>query len=301
MAGMSEGILTTCYGPAPYRRLAVTLARCLAMHAPQTPRIVATDAPDAPELRRHFDEVVPLRPEFGDVFVQKLHLHRYSPFHRTLYIDSDSLVVRPLDETWGAFRGRSFGVVGYEFSWNHWFDSKRLPPERQFPRYTLFNGGLLYFEREGAAVFEDAASLLPHYSDWEIVRNHGHISDEPLLAIAMASAGLAGVEDEGRIMRTLVGVKGTVRVDVLRGQSRFQKYGELVSPAIVHFAAGSWQMLEYRREAARLALHERGVPCSVLAALPPLTRALATAARPLRRGRAAGASIATQSPESRSS
>jgi len=112
---MREGILTSSYGDATYRRLAVTLARCLALHAPGTPRVVVTDQPDAPELHAHFDDVVPLRPELGDAFIQKLHLHRYSPFDRTLYIDSDSLVVEPIEHAWAAFRGRPFAVVGYEY------------------------------------------------------------------------------------------------------------------------------------------------------------------------------------------
>lgn len=280
---MADGILTTCYGPAPYRRFAITLARCLRLHAPDTPRVVVTDAPDVPELRRHYDEVVPLRPELGEVFLQKLHLHRYTPFERTLYIDSDSLVVEPLDHVWEAFRGRPFGVVGRQAWWNHWFDPKRLPGERRHDRYPVFNGGLLYLGPGGGDVLDDAASMLGHYDEWGLVRNGDHVSDEPLISIAMACAGLEAVEDGGRIMRTLAGLQGPLRVDVFRAGASYRKYDEDVRPAVVHFAAGAWRQLEYRREELRLRLHERGVPAALMRPLPPLTRAALRLSRPLRR------------------
>lgn len=290
---MHEGILTSCYGDARYRQLAVTLARCLALHAPGTPRVVATDQPEAPELHAHFDAVVALRPELGDAFTQKLHLHRYSPFDRTLYIDSDSLVVEPIDHAWSAFRGRPFAVVGFQHGWNHWFDPARLPPERRHEGYPIFNGGLFYFERDGGAILEDAASMLPHYDEWGIARIGETLNDEPLVAIAMACAGLDAVPDGGRIMRTLAGIQGPLRADVFRGVAPYRKYDEVVQPAIVHFAAGAWTQLEYRREAMRLALHARGVPRSALAPLPPLSRAGLAVVRPfLRRRRRPSRSLA---------
>lgn len=288
---MTEGILTTCYGNATYRDMAVTLARSLAIHCPDTPRIVVTDRPDDPVLARYFDEVVPLRPEFGDAFLQKLHLHRYTTFDRTLYIDSDSLVLEPLDHVWDAFRGRPFGVVGFDHGWNHWFDPQRLPADRRRPEYPIFNGGLFYFEAAGAAIFDDARSMLGDYDRWGIVRNGDAISDEALISIAMACAGLGAVGDQGRIMRTLAGVTEPIRADVFSGVQPFHKYEELVRPAIIHFAAGGWRQMEYRREALRLALHDRGVPRGLLAPLPPVSRAVATVLRPLRRRRAPTTSL----------
>lgn len=281
---VTEGFLTTCYGPAPYRRLAVTLARCLDLHAPGKARTVVTDAPDAPELLANFDTVLELRPEYGSVFEQKLHLHHYSPYERTLYIDSDSLVVRSLDPAWEAFRGRPFAVVGFDFSWNHWFDPKRLPEELRRFEYPIFNGGLFYFERNGVEIFDHAATLTPRYDEWGIARINGHLNDEPLIAIAMACAGYKAVVDGGSIMRTLAGVQGPLRIDVFRGESRYRKYDEEVEPAIVHFAAGGWQQIEYRREALRLAMHARGIPRRLLAPLPAVTRAGGRLLRPLRRG-----------------
>ena len=112
-----------------------------------------------------------------------------------------------------------------------------------------------------------------------------------------AGSGLQPVVDGGRIMRTLAGLSGQLKVDVLRGGARFRKYGEIVEPAIVHFAAGSWSHLEYRREALRLALRERGVPAQALAPLPSMTRLAATGARRLRRApRQASSSLAVRTP-----
>jgi len=127
--------------------------------------------------------------------------------------------------------------------------------------------------------------MLARYDDWGIARIGGTVNDEPLVAIAMACAGLEAVPDGGRITRTLAGIHGPLRVDVFRGAAPFRKYDDLVQPAIIHFAAGAWTQLEYRREAVRLALHARGVPVAALAPLPPLSRAALAVARPLLRRR----------------
>jgi len=58
--------------------------------------------------------------------------------------------------------------------------------------------------------------------------------------------------DNVRMMRTPIGIKGSLDIDVLAGKSSFRKNNELVSPAIVHFA-GLWNEYPiYYREALKL-------------------------------------------------
>ena len=59
-----------------------------------------------------------------------------------------------------------------------------------------FNGGLYYFRRSAtaAAVFEYARSLIRRYDELGLRAFRGGASDEPLLAIALATHGIAAVD-----------------------------------------------------------------------------------------------------------
>jgi hypothetical protein len=65
-------------------------------------------------------------------------------------------------------------------------------------------------------------------------------------------------------MRTPIGIDDEMQIDVLRGFCRFKKWGQPVSPTIVHFA--TWQFHPvYYRERAKLRLYYKS----------PFTRPLA--------------------------
>jgi len=117
-----------------------------------------------------------------------------------------------------------------------------------------FNGGLYYFRRSAtaAAVFEYARSLIRRYDELGLRAFRGGASDEPLLAIALATHGIAAVDDGGTAMRTPIGIEGALDMDVFSGRCRFVKEGHTVSPAIVHFAGDFAETSVYRRERAKL-------------------------------------------------
>jgi glycosyltransferase involved in cell wall biosynthesis len=261
----SRGVLTTAFGPRRYRDLAVALARSLDRHCPELPRAVVTDVADA-RLDQLYDRQVPLRPERGSGLLQKLWLVEYSPFEETLFIDADALVMRDLGFLWDLLGSNAVSAVGH----NHltrgvWFgDIAERCARFDLPAVPVFNGGLYYFRRGEAAerIFGDARLLAQRYDAHGFTRmSSGSANEEVLLSVAIARATEGGmVNDDGRAMRTPLGIVGPLRIDVLRGIGRFNKYGRPVEPAVIHFC-GDWaQAAPYRRERMKLGLSAAGMP-----------------------------------------
>jgi hypothetical protein len=232
-----QGIITIAFGGPKYIRWAKMLGWSLKQNCTEISRAIVTDSTD-PGLLGAYDSRVALRPEFGGGMHQKLYLDVYSPFKRTVYIDSDCLVVRHIGFLWDMFKSVPFGVVGSATSSGRWFmDVGKICARFGFPSLPKFNGGLLYFDKgvRAAAVFDAARQLMARYSELGLEPlPRGTPNDEPVWAIAMAMNGLQAVDDGGRSMRTVLGMDGGLKLDVIRGVCHFRKYGELVNPSIVH-------------------------------------------------------------------
>ncbi|MEI6669940.1 MAG: hypothetical protein WCP29_17460 [Acidobacteriota bacterium] len=110
MVEHDQGTITLAYGLPKYIEMAKTLARSLRLHSPGIRRAIATDRLDDKSLLELFDSVVPLRKEYGSNVRQKLHLDRYSPFTRTVFIDCDSIAVRDIQFIFELLRGTGFSL-----------------------------------------------------------------------------------------------------------------------------------------------------------------------------------------------
>jgi hypothetical protein len=256
----SCGVITVAFGSPRYIRLAKILAWSLELHCPQLPRAIVTDSGDS-ELAKLYDICLPYRTEWGRGFDYKFFLNDYSPFDRTLYIDCDCLVVRELSHVWQVFADVPFGVEGRQVS-DGVFEGDvaticRRLGVKSIPR---FNGGMYYFDRSDAAmaVFGTAREVMARYQEFGLnPMARGFASDEPVIAISLAMHGIEAVDDGGSTMRTPIGIRGPMHIDVLRGYCEFNKEGVEVSPAIAHFADWRSRGFHYNREAMKLALARR--------------------------------------------
>jgi hypothetical protein len=244
------------YGADRYIEWAKALARSLTLHSPDVPRAVITDAPDS-ELRALFQIVVPLNRDIGVGNRQKVYLDKYTPFRETLFIDSDSLVIRSIDEVWKYFEHVSFGIPG-AVALRRGDRDPKIDVDFILDRYNLdeipkFNSGLIYFDssEESSSIFEAARDLLSRYEELRFSRSERPF-DEPLFAVSMAIHGVSLVQDQGKTMRTPTGMRGRMKIDVRRGICVFKKYGDIVEPAVAHFAGRATHSFEYRRECFRL-------------------------------------------------
>ena len=107
-------------------------------------------------------------------------------------------------------------------------------------------------------MFATARELMRRYAElgFRPLRGGGP-NDEPVFAFALALHGVAGVDDGGVSSRTPIGIRGPLRLDVLRGGCRFNKQGVVVEPALVHFCGWRARGFHYRRERLKLRLATR--------------------------------------------
>lgn len=253
------GVITLAYGLPKYLEMAKALARSLRLHSPNISRAIVTDRPDDEELKELFDHVILLRREYGSNLRQKLYLNQYSPYQRTLFIDSDCMAVRDIQFIFDALAGRSFAVVGENYlkvgDKDLYVDMNCVRENFGFDKIPKFNGGIYYFDKSptAKAVFQTAADIL---GDWKRLgltefRGDGP-NEEPIIALAMTVHQQTLFEDEGEMMRTPIGMRGFLDIDVFAGKSTFKKKNKVVSPAIVHFACLWNEHPVYYRESLKL-------------------------------------------------
>jgi hypothetical protein len=252
-----RGVLTLAHGSQRFINMAKLLGESLRWHAPHLRRAVVTDSHR--DLADVYDLCIPVDLSFGKGLLQKLHLDLYTPFDETLFVDSDCLVVGPIDPLWPLFSAVPVGVVGGPIRDEYWFGDVAVIRERLgvVEPVPHFNGGLIYLDSspEARAVFGTARDLMSRYGELGFAPlRGGRPNDEPVLAFALALHGIGGVDDGGHSMRTPIGIRGPLRLDVLRGGSRFNKQGVVVEPTIVHFCGWRARGFHYRRERLKLRL-----------------------------------------------
>ncbi len=262
-----RGVAVLLFGHPMYIDFTKKLALSMKLHSPNTPTAVITGFDD-PTLANYFDHVLPHRPEFGKGVIQKLSLDRYAPFDQTVFIDCDCLVYGSLENMWDQFGDRPVGVFGTLLTKGHWYaDVATVIAKANIPAIARTNTGFVYVRRGEAAsrVFERARELIPQYHDFGFKPFRDHISDEPLLALALAEQDIDPV-DEGRdFYVTMENVYGPIALDVMRGHCRFIVYSfdtgtMTIAPTngkIIHFPGRNRETFIYRRELWRLSLWEK--------------------------------------------
>jgi FkbM family methyltransferase len=255
------GVLTMAFGPSQYIRMAKGLARSIRLHDPRARLAIVTDREPA-SLRRWFDVVVPMNPEFGPGLAQKLHLDRYTPFERTLFLDSDFLCYRDVAEFWEQFRGttgfRLFGdhlAPGAEHYALH--DTTRFLAGLGLSRMVVSNTGIMFFDRSEVTreVFNLARGIADRGEELGIRRHPvGFFNDEPIFGAVVELLGLPFIPPTDQPIFTLgfFAVEAMRDVNVRRGQSRFVLSGRSLEPAAVHFNVDSQRSEVYDRELRRL-------------------------------------------------
>lgn len=261
----SRGILTMAFGPAKYTEMAKSLARSLILHYPDVPRAIITDSND-PEIQELFTEKIDHRPEYGTNMRQKLYFDKYSPYEETLYIDSDSLVVRSLDHFWAAFNQVPFGVCesvvlrAGDIDEYGYVDVDFTLKQFGVESLTRFSGGLLYFNKssEASSFFDTARGLLPKCAELRTPEFRGDgPNDEALYTMAMAVHGLKGTDFGDGGMWTSLDATGPLTVDIPQGICTFAGKGRTLNPDIMHFV-NCTDGIQYIRECLKLKLLRDG-------------------------------------------
>jgi len=263
------GIITIAQGEKRYIEMAKMLAVSLLLTNPSIKRAVITDAPDD-EFDGLFDTYIPYNKTYGKGLSQKLYLDKYSPFDETIFIDADCLVFKSLEPVITLCKKYSFVVFGDQLSSGEWYmDVAAMCKKFNLPSIPLFNGGTYYFNKSALAlkIYDKARELKENYVELGFKDFRGSINEEPLIAVAMAINNIEAVDDNGFVMRTPIGINGSLKVDILTNKCFFNKEGVLVEPAIMHFSGSFANAFHYKREIAKLKMHKK---------LPVLNKRLAS-------------------------
>jgi hypothetical protein len=250
------GVITIAIGEKRYINMAKMLALSLQQNAPGIKTAVVTDARET-DFKGLFDIYIPYNKAYGHGFSQKLHLDKYTPFDETIFIDADCLVTHSLEYTKAFCAMHPFVVFGAPVNSGEWFmDVAAICKKFNVPSIPQFNGGLYYFKNSliATAIFNTTRKLMQPYTETGFLPFKGEIADEPLIAVAMAINNVNAIDDEGKCMRTPIGIIGSLNIDVLKQQCHFNKEGKQVNPAVMHFPGSYTDAFHYKREVVKLKL-----------------------------------------------
>jgi len=222
------------------RHLALSLRLC----DPTRPRCLLHDgnAPADVLAAFHYQRRVNFR--LGG-YLNKLYAYDYTPFTRTLYIDTDCLMIkRDIGDWWRQLHNQCVAVEGKKCSsgkWGEWPDIAAICKRWAVPYVVTMNAGVIYMRKSATArqVFDYALTAPREKASWYVPAVNGY-NDEPLLALAMGAYLLDPIPTSfiGTCWRTLQ--TSTLRssewtADIRTGTCIFKKHETWVSPTIMHF------------------------------------------------------------------
>ena len=230
---MSEryGFLTLAT-PTDYLK-AIGLALSLRVSNPNIPIAVACSPKLRGRVGPYFDYVIDEKAGLRG-FVHKVHIDEYSPFHETMFFDSDVLVfkpVRPYIDAWGP--GPYHACGGYDSVGTSPFGLSRPDVLRKIGRSELVvidgAGHAFYRKPECAKVFDLAREITKEYRSYAgDIKYADYLSAEP----------------------------GTMQMDATAGKCSFiaRNTGQAFEPCMMHFAAKEgplaygWQLFKLFRK-----------------------------------------------------
>ena len=212
-----EGYITIAVGERMYIEMALNLALSI-RSKDSRPICLLTDGNTviSENISGHFDYIV----RIADCDLQvgamnKVNLIKYSPFDRSLYMDSDCLVVKDdLDKQWKRFSQYPFGIEGYMI-----YEGMEYPAYVNGNLYQVdvdkvksitgcefisgFNGGVFFFDKSERSKEVFQLSLEYFNSPHRTVISYpykrpGEYADEPFFAAAMGKLGIRPVSQKSR-------------------------------------------------------------------------------------------------------
>ena len=274
----TEGFITIAYGKPEYIRMAKAVVMSYRLFKPTRPFTVITDADNRDELAKHFDTVVLLNPEYGNGVVQKLHLDLYTPYDTTVFIDSDCLFLKNPEIVWNCYAVGDFvmrgwryltGSTDYEAKEPYLFlrdvaETCRLEGISRIPH---FNSGIMSWKKSAHAqkIFDDAREIYARRDRLGFTAfKNAPLADEPVFAIAMEKNDTELLPwDDVNGQETTIGMNDVFGLDLLSGETRFEKAGKTKSPGVIHFNSGGLNVDAYLRNICMLECRAAGLPLAL--------------------------------------
>ncbi len=199
---MSEGYLVIAFDDSRYLDIAANLALSVQRtDARPISVLLNSKVKFNPAYAALFDQVIEI-PDHPGIrgAMNKARLFDHTPYERTMYVDADCLLFSPrIEFFWRKYKGHPFAVEGHKQTQGPVFscslgekDAAELCRLLSLPYITVFNAGVMYFERTSAskAVFDRVLEFYegPHREAIGYRYKHpGEYADEPFFGTALAS------------------------------------------------------------------------------------------------------------------
>ncbi len=249
-------VLTVACGKPRYAKQAMALAMSARIHGTQARFVLVSDCADA-EVSKWFDLVVP--PVSGvEPYLQKIVGLMTTDADRVLFLDSDSLAVRNLDELLELLMGKPFAAMGdWITDGYYWGETSANLKKTGASKIARINGGLLYYERspDGEAVISRSLEVSRDFDRLGLDRLAGKIHDEGCVSPALSTTQLGELIPDTHGYSLTPWTSSETHLDVLRGECHmvngYRKHVQAVRPYIYHSAMTGWDM-RYWRQVKRL-------------------------------------------------
>ena len=259
----SRGFLTIAYGDSKYITMANALALSIRLHSPNALLAVVTDRINLDV--QLFDFIIPVNLDYPSGVAQKLFVDKYTPFEETIFIDSDCLCYKDINNIWDLYENvQGFGIKGWGYlteedkSYYAVNDLQKFFEVAGVKKIGLFNSGVFYFDKSPKSykVFEIARQLFEHRQNLSLKNfKNSLVNDEPIFALSLEKNGIdiLPLGNENHVMLTPSGIlENQYKINVLTGCSSFKKNGDLVEPFIIHYHVDCSDFFIYWRDVFRL-------------------------------------------------
>ncbi|MBD25659.1 MAG: hypothetical protein CMG46_11760 [Candidatus Marinimicrobia bacterium] len=202
---MPEGYLAIAFDDNRYLDIAANLA--LSIQRADTRPIsilINSKVKFNPDYTPLFDQVIEINDDSSlRGAMNKARLFDHTPYDKTMYVDADCLLFNSrIEFFWRKYNGHPFAVEGHKQKEGSVFscslgekDAAELCRLLKLPYITVFNAGVMYFERTpvAKAVFERVLEYYegPHRDAIGYRYKHpGEYADEPFFGTALASLNI---------------------------------------------------------------------------------------------------------------
>lgn len=247
---MNRGVVTFAFGGnRKYQEFARRLAITFKKFNPQEKICIITDSDDKSFLSL-FDDIVKFNLNYGKAVEQKVYLDKYTPYDKTIFIDSDSLVLNNIEYFWEKFEGLKFSAIGRDYLYSGdkdvFLDVDNVLAEYELNQLPKFNGGVYYFDKSiiDNNFFTFCRSLIDTKKPLFSGRfRQNEIADEAIFSIGMSKFDYLLTDFNLRGMYTPINSKfGIQKNSNIYYIDKFNKKTNAflrVNPDVLHFP-GDW-------------------------------------------------------------
>lgn len=259
----NRGFITIATGDEKYHKMAYILLWSYRLTSDKPCKFaVITDKPS--RYTESFDDVI-VMPDATKSYMDKIDLLINAPYDESIFIDSDCIAYRDLNQYWSLFENASdFSCFGHTLGSvdSRFFLAENMPEEYKGKiKYGISMHGGVYYIKKSREICESIHAL-----SYDIIKNYASFkftkfqkpADEPILALAMVIYGCRPVEARGEFFVWLKRAKN-VKADFFKKTIKYTaSNGDFISScALIHFGTSRTILPLYLREAQKVKFYQR--------------------------------------------